>query len=276
VPVTVTLITAVPPATWSELEDVVADILRECGMDVQQQANVPLPRGSVDLDVLAEEIVDGIRSRIICECKNWRTNVPREKVHAFRTVMDETGANRGYIISRTGFQQGAIEAAASTNVELLTFAQFQERYFEKWILKRCWSIEHAIGNFNVYYEPLGKPGYHSLQNDVERQGYDSVWQRYAFAGILLLHFSPYVRMGRGSSPPVPPLPLDVRKIEAHGLVVPDDVKAAHGYRELLQLLEHYAEVGLQELRGVNPLTRGIAPEKLVEELDAPMPPQDRK
>ncbi len=34
---------------------------------------------------------------------------PREKVHAFRTVMDETGANRGYIISRVGFQIGAIE-----------------------------------------------------------------------------------------------------------------------------------------------------------------------
>jgi hypothetical protein len=63
--------------------------------------------------------------------EDWRTNVPREKVHAFRTVMDETGANRGYIISRIGFQIGAIEAADATNAELLTFEQFQERYFDK-------------------------------------------------------------------------------------------------------------------------------------------------
>ncbi|MBR0986089.1 restriction endonuclease [Bradyrhizobium liaoningense] len=267
-----TLITAIAPGTWRDLEDTVADILRECGMDVQQQINVPLPRGSVDLDVFAEETVEGIRSRVVCECKNWRTNVPREKVHAFRTVMDETGANRGYIISRTGFQQGAVEAAASTNVELLTFEQFQERYFDKWITRRCRDIEDVNGNFNVYYEPLGRPGYHALQNDDERAAYDQVWERYAFAGVLLLHFSPYLRMV-GRPPPLPPLPVDVRELERQGLVVPHEVKAARGYRELLQLLEHYGRIGLEELRGVNPLTRGQPAAAIVEELDAPMSPQ---
>jgi Restriction endonuclease len=124
----VTLITSITPDTWTELENTVADILRECGMDVQRQARVKLPRGSVDLDVLAQETLEGILQRVVCECKNWRKNVPREKVHAFRTVMQETGVNRGYIISRTGFQAGAIEAAEATNVELLTFEEFQERY----------------------------------------------------------------------------------------------------------------------------------------------------
>jgi hypothetical protein len=54
-------------------------------------------------------------------------------------------------------------------------------------------------------------------------------------------------------------------------VVPADVAAAGGYRELLQLLEYYATIGLTELREVNPLTRGRAEADIVAELDAPMP-----
>jgi hypothetical protein len=267
-----TLITRVTPNGWRDLENAVADILRECGMTVQQQVNVPLPRGSVDLDVLAEETIEGIRSKIVCECKDWRTNVPREKVHAFRTVMDETGANRGYIISRVGFQIGAMEAANATNVELLTFEQFQERYFDKWIARRCRDIEDAIGNFNVYYEPLGQPGYHLLANDEERAAYDAVWERYAFAGVMLIHFSPYIRL-LGNAPPLPPLPFDVTELVERGWQVPQEVRDAAGYRELLALLEHYGRIGLDELRAVNPITRGQPADAIVEELDAPMPPQ---
>jgi hypothetical protein len=194
--------------------------------------------------------------------------LPREKVHAFRTVMDETGANRGYIISRAGFRQGAIEAAHSTNVELLTYEQFQERYFDKWITRRCRSIEDAIGNFNVYYEPLGMPGYHLLQSDAERAAYDEVWQRYAFAGRMLMHFSPYLRLLSNA----PPLRFDVTELDKRGWPVPQE---AAGYRELLALLEHYGRIGLEELRAVNPLTRGQPAHAIVEELDAPMPPQTR-
>ena len=78
-----TLITNITPNGWRDLENTVADILRECGMAVQQQVNVPLPRGSVDLDVLAEEILEGIRSKIVCECKDWRTNVPARRCMRF-------------------------------------------------------------------------------------------------------------------------------------------------------------------------------------------------
>jgi hypothetical protein len=91
--------------------------------------SLTLPRGSVDVDVLAEESHDGLVYRIICECKNWRVNIPKEVVHAFRTVVQEAGANRCYVISRVGFQHGAGEAAKSTNIELVTFAEFRTYIF---------------------------------------------------------------------------------------------------------------------------------------------------
>lgn len=240
-------------------------------MDVKRGIQLRLPRGHAAVDVLAKEAVQGIEHSIICECKDWSSNVPQEKVHAFRTIMHETGANRGYIITRKGFQAGAILAAESTNIELVTYGQFQERYFAKWFDNRIRAIEESVGNFDVYYEPgpCGKCGYDLLTTDRQRAEYDEVWNKYFFAGILLMYFSPYRYMMDNPAPP--PLPLDVTRIEAAGFFVPDDIKRATGYREVLALLEGYARVGLRELRALNPRRNGTQGVEQIEELDAPIP-----
>jgi hypothetical protein len=254
------LITAQLPDAWEKLEELVTEILSECGMATQRQVSLQLPRGSVDVDVVADETVDGIIHHTICECKNWRVNIPKEVVHAFRTVMQETGANRGYIVSRVGFQSGAIEAAKATNIELVTFAEFQNVYFHKWINKRIWDIEHQIEPFNTYYEPLGPPGYSQLQDDAERAAYDAVWNRYLFAGLMLQPFSPYLRVIRPH--PFPEMPFNVSQWVAQGIVVPEDIQAATAYREFFEILINYAKKGLAELRAVNPVTRGRPAESI--------------
>lgn len=242
------------PEGGNELEELVAQILQECGLIVQHQAALQLPRGAVTVDVLAEETVESITYQIICECKNWSTNVPQEKVHAFRTVVSEAGANRGYIISRTGFQSGAVDAARSTNIELVSFAEFQAIFFDKWIKNRTWAIERDIGAILSYYEPFGIPGINQLTNDAEQEAYYNVWLKYLFVGALLPLFSPYLRQFRPH--PYPDLPLDLTPYEDSRVVVPKDVAEAASYRELLSLLQAYAKAGLAELRAMNPITRG--------------------
>ena len=229
------LITEHVPATGDELEIIVREILAECGLAADRGVHLALPRGGVNIDVKATETVNGIQTHILCECKNWATSVPQAIVHGFRTVMQEAGAHRGYIISRIGFQRGAVEAAYATNIELVTFEEFQKIYFEKWLSARCWAIEKEIRGFPTYYEPLGIPGMHLLTDEAEQEKYCEVWCRYRFAGTLLLFFSPYIRMV-GSPKPLPPLPLDVTSLEQDGVSVPRDIKQARGYRELAQLL----------------------------------------
>jgi hypothetical protein len=252
------LITAEMPSEWGELEDLVAAILNEAGLVAKRNVTMTLPRGSVDIDVLAEETHDGIVQRIVCECKNWKKNVPKEVVHAFRTVTQECGAHRGYLISRIGFQSGAHEAAHSTNIQLVTMEGFQQIYFEKWYEKRLWTIERNIRGFHTYYEIVfGKPGYSELESDDERAAYDALWNKYRFAGILLTAFSPYSKL-RGTKTEIPELPLDpfrIAELEGEGVIFPDDIKAAAAYREFFGLLEGYALAGLRDLRAVNPLTR---------------------
>jgi hypothetical protein len=64
---------------------------------------------------------------------------------------------------------GALEAAHSTNIQLLTFQELQEIYFEKWYEKRPWAMEGKIRGFHTYYEMIfGKPGYSLLESDEER------------------------------------------------------------------------------------------------------------
>lgn len=108
-PAAKSLITENVPEGWEKLEEIVTTILAECGMNAQRGVTLRLPSGSVDVDVYAEETIEGIVHRTICECKQWRTNVPKSVVHSFRTVMGETGANRGYIIStRVVFRRGQL------------------------------------------------------------------------------------------------------------------------------------------------------------------------
>jgi hypothetical protein len=57
--------------------------------------------------------------RTIVECKYLSRNVERAEVDALRTVVNETQCHKGVILSRVGFQKGAI-AAATARGRLLT------------------------------------------------------------------------------------------------------------------------------------------------------------
>lgn len=61
---------------------------------------------------------------------------------------------------------------------------------------------------------------------------------------------------------VPALPFDVSAMEAHGIEIPADIKAATGYREFFAALSGYARAGLRALRAVNPITRGVPPDQV--------------
>jgi len=254
------LITRREPPTWEALEEAVRGILAECAMTAERQVPIALPRGGVaTVDVRATEVVHGISSTIICECKNWKSNIPQEVVFGFRTVMIEAGANRGYVISKAGFQAGAILAAHATNIELVTFEAFQARYFDKWIAARTWSLEHAVGGIGSYYEPFGIPGMDKIEDEAERERYYQVWRKYLFVGAILPGFSPYMRT-LGRAPPLPELPINLEGVANYDIVVPDDLAAAAGYQEFLELLESYAKEALVALRSMNPNTRDKAPD----------------
>lgn len=82
------------PATWKELQDDVALLLNQSGYRAVSPCTIDTVRGKVEVDVLVES-PDELVKRIVCECKFWNSSVPKEKVHAFRTVVQDSGASFG-------------------------------------------------------------------------------------------------------------------------------------------------------------------------------------
>lgn len=121
------------PETWQQLQEWVCTILQQCGITAEIEKTLTTPRGSTTVDVFGtdEHSVDQIT--YIVECKNWNQAIPQTVIHSFTTVMQETGANIGYIISKTGFQKGALQYISNTNIRALTFDQFQQHYLHVWL-----------------------------------------------------------------------------------------------------------------------------------------------
>jgi len=88
--------------------------------------NVAGVRAEHQIDVWVEFDYFGVRIRWIIECKAWRTRVTKEKVAALRSIADDVGADRAFLLSETGFQRGAIAAATGTNITLSSLAALRE------------------------------------------------------------------------------------------------------------------------------------------------------
>lgn len=120
------------PKNWQDLQTGVQRILRNVGLSAEVEVDLKTPRGSVNVDVFAIDLRSLDKIKYIVECKNWNTAVPQSVVHLFTTVMHETGANIGFIVSKYGLQSGAEQYTKNTNIIGLTYLEFQQRYFEAW------------------------------------------------------------------------------------------------------------------------------------------------
>ncbi|HTN07609.1 restriction endonuclease [Agriterribacter sp.] len=120
------------PSDWKQLQTFTATILSECGFDTEIEKTIETVRGKVEVDVHAQRKA-AFDSKIICECKYWQSPVPQTVIHAFRTIINDSGASRGYIISKAGFQKGAYEAIVKSNVSILSWEEFQEKFKLEWL-----------------------------------------------------------------------------------------------------------------------------------------------
>ncbi|AJG13529.1 restriction endonuclease [Pseudomonas plecoglossicida] len=59
------------------------------------------------------------------EAKLWKSRVNKLQVLALRSIADDIGADRAFIVSGAGFQSGAHEAAKNTNIKLKTYEELK-------------------------------------------------------------------------------------------------------------------------------------------------------
>jgi restriction system protein len=243
------MLTKVTPADWKALQADVAQILDECGFAVEIEKRLETARGRVEVDVWAEESVAGRRYVLLCECKHWRANVPQGVIHAFRTVVTDSGANIGYIISSSGFQAGAFSASDLTNIRLLTWEELQEEFTRTWIENYLLGeVARRFDRLFSYTEPLA----HSREwDDLTEEGqkaFVALHFKYGVFGALMMMFTPYAS-GWVTGGSVPELPIRSRlKDMGETEPLPDDLLDARGYRDFLDAATAYWQEAEAEFR----------------------------
>lgn len=245
------MITSKVPYNWKKLQNMVAEILTECGFIVEVEKTVKTARGTVEIDVYAEEEIMGRKNIILCECKYWKKNIPKSVVHSFRTVTADFGANTGYIISSKGYQKGAYDAADYTNTSLLTWEQFQETFKELWYKNYFQQkITKELDNFFVYTEPL-LPRWIDKLPQADKPGYFALKEKYDFFGQIMMmftsHFSYIVNLKGVQSDKSDIIQLPLRNDKNHQKsYIPKEIEEASTYKEFLNLVIEYGKKAANE------------------------------
>lgn len=109
--------------TWKDYQEEAAEHFRSLGLTAVTDATVQGVRTAHDVDVLVTSNHAGFEIRWIVECKQWAERVSKLHVLALREIVSDLGADRGILLSESGFQSGAIEAANLTNVKVTSLAE---------------------------------------------------------------------------------------------------------------------------------------------------------
>lgn len=250
------------PNDWRDLQNMVSQILIECGLRVEIEKKITSIRGKIEVDVFAEETVHNRPYTILCECKYWKSKIPQTIIHGFRTVVSDTGANIGYIISSAGFQKGSFESSSKTNIKLLTWEQFQEEYKETWIKNYFIpTITNKLDPLFTYTEPLGPAWYPSL-TDNEKRSFLALDDKYESFGITMFMLSSWGPMAFYGDRYID-LPLIGHlernsRTDIKSFKIPKDILEETGYREFLDKVLSYGEMAISEYRSLRDaaLSRG--------------------
>lgn len=143
-------------AEWNDYQESVAAFFRELDLTARTDVALQGVRTSHAIDVVVDSHHVGFEVRWIVECKLWKTAVPKEKVLALRSVVEDLGVDRGILMAEGGYQSGALEAATHANVLLTSLADLRETLDHELGMAALRSIAHRLEVCRDRYWALGK------------------------------------------------------------------------------------------------------------------------
>ncbi|KFB68118.1 MAG: hypothetical protein CAPSK01_002328 [Candidatus Accumulibacter vicinus] len=76
-----------------------------------------------EIDISFEYRAGSVALLFVVECKDWSRSVQKRDVQAFLHVIRDIGAHKGIMVSRRGYQEGAISVARANGIALLVVAE---------------------------------------------------------------------------------------------------------------------------------------------------------
>jgi restriction system protein len=189
----------------------------------------------------------------------WRSASPVERwplmskdvIHGFRTVVVDAGAHRGFVISSAGFQSGAYEAAEHSNVDLVSWQEFQQIFVERWfrtfMAPALLKEEDAL---HEYTEPINSriARKASALSRGRQDRLRRLRERYAVPSfvLLMLWYDPFTR-----KPKVPSLPLRSSLGPRAPIDLPADIFDAPALRSLMGIVTQFYRQATAEFDAVS-------------------------
>ena len=126
---------------WRKYQEATAELFGSLGCSAEVDKVVQGARAEHRIDVWVTFSKFGFQNRWTVECKYWNSNVTKEKVMVLKSIVDDVGADRGVIISKTGFQSGAIRATAYTNITLTSLEDLKQTVQDDLIQSSLYHLE---------------------------------------------------------------------------------------------------------------------------------------
>lgn len=242
------------PDNWKDLQDKVGEILKQSNFKVEIEKKVQSIRSEIEIDVFATELIDGRPYKIICECKNWKSNIPQIYVHALRTVVNDIGANKAYIISTSNFQKGAIDSSEDTNIELVSWESFQGLFFKTWYINFFSKNLHQI--LKTDYNQTAIQFFDDF-DIINKKDFRVLIDKYETLQIIASHFPPpiFKEFPNEFKEIENKLPLKTKlkleEWEVDSLKIPNEILEVEFYSSFLNLISDYARTVYCELDKLN-------------------------
>ncbi len=162
---------------WKDYQEETAEFFRSLGLKAETDVTVKGVRTKHDIDVLVKSHHAGFDITWIIECKHWNSKVSKLHVLALREIVSDTGADRGILLAENGFQSGAIEAAALTNVHVTSLAEVTNTASHEILSMQLREIyDRIIRCKEEYWKiPKRKRIEYGLRPDTQEIGYSGDW-----------------------------------------------------------------------------------------------------
>jgi restriction system protein len=104
----------------------VRDFFEELGLPSIRGKTVQGVRTRHRVDVLVEFERFGVPQKWVVECKHWKRRVEKSHVLTLQGVVVDVGADRGFLLSESDFQSGAVAAARYSNITLSNLSDLRD------------------------------------------------------------------------------------------------------------------------------------------------------
>ena len=141
---------------WQGYQEEVADLFRSLGLSVATNQRIEGTRTFHDVDVVVRSKQAGIEQLWLIECKKWHRPISKDKVLTLRTIVDDTGADRGFMMAESGYQSGTFEAANRTNMTLTSIADLKVTLSAELGMAKLRSIADRVDSCRERYWEISK------------------------------------------------------------------------------------------------------------------------